>query len=348
MLNKLYPRIFLIFLAFFIGLTLFLYRQPLLRNTNKGITGLKNAVIQEPYQEMTIPYLRERSYVSSLTTPELLTSYDSYASYLTSYPSDNLKINALLTRPTGTQPKNGWPAIVFIHGYIPPTLYQTQENYVDYVDFLASNGFVVLKIDLRGHGDSDGQPGGGYYGTDYVVDALNAYAALQSTGFVNKNAIGMWGHSMAGNIVMRSMTVRPTIPAVVIWAGAVYSYTDQRKYGINDQSYRPPNVTSTQQSRRRELYDKVGSPSATSKFWRQVAPTSYLNDLKGAIEIHHAEDDDVVNIGYSRDLIALLDKTKVPHEFYTYPTGGHNITGTSFTLAMSRTVEFFKKYLSSK
>jgi len=76
-----------------------------------------------------------------------------------------------------------------------------------------------------------------------------------------------------------------------------------------------------------------------------VAPTSYLNDLKGAIEINHAEDDTVVNIGYSRDLMALLDKTKVPHEFYTYPTGGHNIEGSSFSSAMQRTVEFFKKYL---
>ncbi len=153
---------------------------------------------------------------------------------------------------------------------------------------------------------------------------------------------------MAANILMRSLAVRPTIPAAVIWAGAVYSYIDQRKYGINDQSYRPMNVTSTQQSRRRELYDKVGSPSATSEFWRQVAPTSYLNDLKGAIQIHHAEDDDVVNIGYSRDLIEMLDKTKVPHEFYTYLSGGHNITGSSFDSAMSRTVEFYKRYLDAQ
>lgn len=305
-----------------------------------------DVIIPQPYKEMTIPYLRERTYESELASLELLSSNGSYESYLTSYLSDGIRINALVTKPSGVQPTKGYPAVVFIHGYIPPTLYRTQEKYVEYVDYLARNGFVVLKIDLRGHGDSEGQPGGGYYGTDYVVDALNAYAALQSASFVNKNAVGLWGHSMAGNIIMRSIAVRPDIPAAVIWAGAVYSYTDQRKYGINDQSYRPPNITSTQQSRRKELYDKVGSPSATSEFWRQVAPTNYLTDLKGAIEIHHAEDDDVVNIGYSRDLIELLDKTTVPHQLYTYSSGGHNIIGSSFTLAMSRTVEFFKKYLN--
>jgi dipeptidyl aminopeptidase/acylaminoacyl peptidase len=210
---------------------------------------------------------------------------------------------------------------------------------------LARNGFVVLKIDLRGHGQSEGLPGGGYFGSDYVVDTLNAYSALKSSGFVNPKRVGMWGHSMAGNILMRSAVVKQDIPAIVIWAGAVYSYTDQRKYGINDQSYRPPQQLSTQQNRRRELYEKVGSPSAKSPFWRQVAPVYFLNDLKGAVQIDHAVDDDVVNIGYSRDLVSLLNQTSVPHEFYEYQSGGHNIQGESFTLAMQRTVAFFKKYL---
>jgi dipeptidyl aminopeptidase/acylaminoacyl peptidase len=247
------------------------------------------------------------------------------------------------------EPEDGWPAIVFIHGYIPPTLYVTTEKYVDYVDYLARNGFVVLKIDLRGHGDSEGDAGGGYYGSDYVIDALNAYAALQTSNFVNKDKIGMWGHSMAGNILLRSAVIKKTIPAIVIWAGAVYSYEDQRKYGINDNSYRPPMPSATQQqnqNRRQSLFAKVGSPSAQSIFWKQVAPTNYLNDLQGAIEIHHAINDDVVNIGYSRDLMTLLDKTSVPHELFEYPTGGHNIDGSSFSLAMQRTVAFYKKYLN--
>lgn len=298
-----------------------------------------------PFREMTVPYLRERKYESKLGNREELSSNGAYTSYLTSYTSDGLRINALLTEPSGEKPEEGWPAIVFVHGYIPPSEYVTTERYADYVDYLARNGFVVLKIDLRGHGSSEGEPGGGYYGSDYVVDALNAYAALQSADFVNPKAIGMWGHSMAGNILMRSVAARPDIPAIVIWAGAVYSYEDQRKYGISDNSYRPPQNVERQQSKRRELFEKYGSPSASSPFWAQVAPTNYLQDIHTAIQIDHAQDDDVVNIGYSRDLMALLDKTSIPHEFYEYPSGGHNIQGTSFNLAMERTVAFFKKYL---
>ena len=67
-----------------------------------------------------------------------------YTSYITSYTSDGLKINGLLTKPTSKIPVDGWPAIVFIHGYIPPTLYKTTENYGLYVDVLAKAGFVVF------------------------------------------------------------------------------------------------------------------------------------------------------------------------------------------------------------
>lgn len=330
----------LLFIVFFF----FFNKQAALDKFTTGLSSSTVAPTPFPFADMTVPFLRNRNYASKLGNLEQLSTSANYTSYLTSYDSDGLKVNGLLTIPTGTAPKGGWPAIVFVHGYIPPTTYQTVGNYIAYVDYLARNGFVVFKIDLRGHADSEGEAGGGYYGSDYIVDTLNARAALMSADFVNPNEVGLWGHSMAGNVVMRSFAARPEIPAVVIWAGAVYTYEDQRKYGINDNSYRSP-TTTRQPNRRQELFDKVGSPSASSPFWQQVAPTNFLNDLKGAIQLNHAVDDTVVNIGYSRDLNALLDKTDVEHELHEYPSGGHNISDPSFGAAMQNTVDFFKKHL---
>ncbi len=299
-----------------------------------------------PFIELTVPFLREKTYESKLSELQPISAGSNYNAYLTSYTSDGLKVNGLLTKPEGEVPEGGFPAIVFTHGYLPPASYQTNgEPYSSYVDYLARSGFVVFKIDLRGHGNSEGEAGGGYYGSDYVSDILHAYNALQNSDFVNPSKIGLWGHSMSGNAVLRSMAVRPEIPASVIWAGAVYTYVDMQKYRINDSSYQPPQNNTERQARRRELFEKHGSPSAASVFWKQVAPTNYLADLKGAISIHHAVDDSVVNIGYSRDLNSLLDQTSIVHELYEYPFGGHNITGTSFSLAMQRTVEFFKENL---
>ncbi len=299
-----------------------------------------------PFQEMTIPYLREREYTGRLASLEEVSVNDAYTTYLTSYHSDGYRINALLTKPLGAEPEDGWPAIVFIHGYIPPSTYQTLgPQYTDYVDFLGRNRFVVLKIDLRGHGNSEGEPGGGYYGSDYIVDALNAYTALQQTDFVDPQSIGMWGHSMAGNTLMRSLAAKPDIPAIVIWAGAVYTYEDMRTYGIDDTSYRPPSNVTRPRQKRQEMFQKYGSPSAESSFWRQVIPTNYLEDVTGAVAIHHAVDDDVVNIGYSRDLVGFLKKSNVEHELHEYETGGHNINGASFVTAMQRTIDFFQAHL---
>jgi dipeptidyl aminopeptidase/acylaminoacyl peptidase len=299
-----------------------------------------------PFQEMTIPYMRKKTFVSKLSDMTKYSETSIYTSYLTSYSSsDNISVNALLTIPKGDTPQKGWPAIVFVHGYIPPTLYRTTEKYGEYVDYLAKNGFVVFKMDLRGHGSSEGQAGGGYYSADYVNDTLYAYNALENASFVNKDAIGIWGHSMAGNIVTRVIASKPSIPAAVIWAGAGYTYTDLSAYRINDQSYRPPETNTYRAQERQKLREAHGDFDSASSFWREVVPTNYLADYTGAIELHHATDDTVVSIEYSRNLLKILDDTTIPHRLYEYESGGHNISGSSFSVAMKRTVEFYSQYL---
>jgi pimeloyl-ACP methyl ester carboxylesterase len=238
-----------------------------------------------PFHELTIPYLRARAYQSFLGEQHLLQKYSTHTSYLTHYTSDGLRINALLTIPNGVAPQAGWPALVFVHGYIPPTLYKTTERYVEYVNALARNGFVVLKIDLRGHGSSEGEATGAYYSSEYVIDTLNAVAALKAASFVNARAIGLWGHSMSGNVVLRSAVVQRDIPAIAIWAGAGYSYKDLQEFGLNDNSYRPPSSSSPSRNRRQQLFQAYGPFDENSTFWQRVVPTRYLNDVQSAFQL---------------------------------------------------------------
>lgn len=332
--------------------------KPTSDNSEKRIIPTLTPI---PFYEMTIPYLRDRIFEGSLGEVEEVSRNSTYTSYLTSYTSDGFKINGLLTVPIGKRPESGWPAIIFIHGYIPPSNYQMLVNYSAYVDRLASNGFVVFKIDLRGHGDSEGEASGAYYSSDYIIDVLNSRAALKSLNidkpltpalsggegenFVDSNKIGLWGHSMGGNIVLRSLAARPEIPAVVIWAGAVYTYDDWKKYGIQDGSYRPPAQTSQRQRKRDELFSTHGEFLGDSVFWKMVPATNYLSGIKGAVQLNHAIDDSIVNVGYSRDLGKLLAVSKIRYELNEYSTGGHNITGPSFNRAMEDTVNFFRKNL---
>lgn len=295
------------------------------------------------FHELTIPYLRSRTYESKLADLTKFSDNEKYTSYLTSYTSDNLKINGLLTIPKGDIPVGGFPAIVFVHGYIPPESYRTAEKYVAYVDYLARNGFVVFKIDLRGHGNSEGEAGGAYYSSDYVIDTLNAYSALENFEKVNKNKISLWGHSMAGNVTFRSLVVKKNIPAVVIWGGAGFTYSDILEYGIGDNSYRPPTNDSERARKRKLLVDNYGQFDSNSWFWKQVTPINFLDGVTTKLELHHAVDDNVVNVEYSRNLNRILDDTQIKHELFEYQSGGHNISGSSFNSAMQRTVEFLGK-----
>jgi len=293
-----------------------------------------------PFSEMTIPSLRARSYESSLSELKKIGENSNFTTYLTSYDSDGYSVNGLLTIPSGNPPSGGFPAVVFVHGYIPPAQYKTESNYVSYANALSDDGLVVFKIDLRGHAGSEGEAHGAYYSEQYVVDVLNAHAALKSTDFVNPEKIGLWGHSMGGNVVFRSFAVSGEIRKVVIWAGAVYTYEDFGEYQISDGSYRPPTGQSESRQRRERLFDTYGSFDPNNEFWKQVPATNYLDDVSGSVQIHHAIDDNVVGINYSRNLINILDRTTIKHELFEYSSGGHNLTGNSFNQAMRRSADF--------
>ena len=313
-----------------------------------GAPSAQAGVAATPFpvgNDLTIAALRARTFTGSdIVIEQTLSPGANYDQYIASYLSDGFKIYGLLTVPYGDAPEGGFPAIVFNHGYIPPASYRTTERYVYYVDALAQNGFVVFKIDMRGFGNSEGEPSGAYFSPDYTVDAINALKSLQRLDYVNPDRIGMWGHSMAGNLVLRAMEVEPDVKAGVIWAGAVYSYEDMAKYAIDDPSFRREDQP-TVVRRGTLLRDEYGAPDLTKPYWRAVSLTENIEYLQAPLQINHAANDPVVNIGYSEDLATVLEATGKEFEFNVYEGGGHNIDAPYFGQAMQNTVAFFKAHL---
>ncbi|HXD11773.1 MAG TPA: alpha/beta fold hydrolase, partial [Anaerolineales bacterium] len=176
---------------------------------------------------LEISAMRAREYPGSdIVIETVLDPGVNYQRYYVSYLSEGLKIYALMTIPTGEKPANGWPVIIFNHGYIPPDVYVTTQRYVAYVDLIARSGYIVFRSDYRGHDRSEGAARGAYSNPDYTVDVLNAVASMRKYPDADPNRIGMWGHSMGGYITLRSMVITKDIKAGVIWAGVVASYPD--------------------------------------------------------------------------------------------------------------------------
>ncbi len=297
--------------------------------------------------ELTIAALLQRKIEgSAITIEQQLENGANYARYIASYISEGNKIYGLLTVPFGDPPPGGFKAIVFNHGYIPPAAYRTTERYVAYVDALARSGFVVFKIDLRGFGNSEGEPTGTYFSPDYTIDAIAALKSLQTLNYIDPDGIGMWGHSMAGNLVLRAMLVEPAIKAGVIWAGAVYSYDDFTRYSIEDPSYTPAAADVSASRRIGQLIrESYGPPNTAEPFWKAVSLTEHIDLLQAPLQLHHALNDDVVSVRYSDDLAAVLKAAGKEYEYYQYDSGGHNIDSPAFNEAMRRTIAFFQAHL---
>ena len=108
--------------------------------------------------------------------------------------------------------------------YSPSSVQNYRTVYCLYRCF-SRNGYIVLRSDYRGHGNSEGQ-GNSYGSNGYTIDVLNAIGSIKKYKDADPNKIGMWGHSMGGHITLRAMVVSRDIKAGVIWAGVVASYPD--------------------------------------------------------------------------------------------------------------------------
>jgi pimeloyl-ACP methyl ester carboxylesterase len=107
-------------------------------------------------------------------------------------------MSALLYVPPNATAKTPAPGILAVHGYINSR--ETQDGFA--IEF-ARRGYVVLALDQTGHGYSDPPAfANGFGGPDGL-------AYLRSLDIVDKNNIGLEGHSMGGWTVLAAATAMP-------------------------------------------------------------------------------------------------------------------------------------------
>ena len=107
-------------------------------------------------------------------------------------------MSALLYIPANATPQIPAPGILAVHGYINSR--ETQDGFA--IEF-ARRGYVVLALDQTGHGYSDPPAfANGFGGPDGL-------AYLRSLEIVDKNNIGLEGHSMGGWTVLAAATAAP-------------------------------------------------------------------------------------------------------------------------------------------
>ncbi len=285
---------------------------------------------------MAIEALRRSEYPGGeFTIEQTLSNGTNYRRYVASYRSEGLKIFGLLTVPTTPKPANGYPAIVFVHGYIPPNQYSTVNSYPTYQATLARAGFVTFKPDLRGHDTSEGEPVSAHYSEKYVIDTLYAISYLKQHPDVNPERIGYWGHSNGGEIGLRTILANEDIKAASFWAGVVGSYEDMFETYVDDISFLEQDNPLTREH---------GLPSENQEAWKPIEPYNYLEDVNIPIELQHGTEDQSVPVELSLNLKTAMESAGKNVVYHEYPGDDHNISINSGT-AWQRSINFFREHL---
>jgi uncharacterized protein len=296
---------------------------------------------------LDISALKAKSYPgSAIVVDTTLSPGPGYNRYIVSYQSDGLTLNGLLTVPTGAKPAGGWPVILLNHGYIPPTEYSTEQSYAGIVAPLAEAGYIVFKPDYRGHANSPGTPHQPYVAPDYVIDSLNALASIKQYPDANPDKVGVWGHSMGGNITLHELVLNHGFKAAVLMAGVVGSYRDILDWFAHRVA---TGVLTTQNDQEtdqllQQMVAAHGTPQANPGYWNAIDPTYFVSDITTPVLIQVGSADPVVPPTFSKELTAQLRGAGKSVSFHLYPGADHNMSPDTGA-AMAEAVAYFDQYL---
>ncbi len=112
--------------------------------------------------------------------------------------ADGTVFSALLYRPANARAEHPAPGVLAVHGYI-----NTRETQSPFAIEFARRGYVVLALDQRGHGYSGGAA------TTKGFGGPEGLAYLRTLPFVDKDQIGLEGHSMGGWTVLAAAAAMP-------------------------------------------------------------------------------------------------------------------------------------------
>ncbi|MCH7641216.1 alpha/beta fold hydrolase [Patescibacteria group bacterium] len=270
---------------------------------------------------LAIENLRQRSYEGSLVTiEETLSRNASYTAYSISYLSDDLKIFAAMNVPNGEGP---FPIVVLNHGYFNQNTFTTGDGTQTMANILAENGYLTLASDYRCHGESDCDGVSRGHRAEYSADVMNLISSVKNIKQADAEKIGIWGHSMGGEVALKVLEITDQVDAAVLWAPT----TDGAgRAGSRWGRRRAPESTDTQS-------------------FKETSSMNYLSYITAPIQLHHGTADSEVPYNWSVELDEKLKQAGREVELFTYEGQDHNFKNLGWGIISPRTVEFFDDFL---
>jgi len=300
------------------------------------------SAIHADINPVSLPYLMQKEFDGrDLKLVKVLSGNRVYTRYYITYKSGKLLISGIMNVPKGKGP---FPVIITNHGFIPTTIYTNGRGLKREQDYLAKRGYVVLHPDYRNHAGSDKDPDNAFkLNIGYVEDVTNAVYAIKNSNykFIDKEKIGMLGHSLGGLVALSIMVTKPDlVNAYVLFAPMSSDYRDNFNRWILHR--REPKFGHPETAKK--IIERYGSPDTNPEFWDNISAKTFLNNIKSPVEVHHGTADKSVPLEWSERLVKMFKAQKKEINLYTYPGEKHEFIN-AWPLVMKRSAQFFDSHL---
>jgi dipeptidyl aminopeptidase/acylaminoacyl peptidase len=131
------------------------------------------------------------------------------------FVSDGLKLSGILELPDGLKEGEQRPAFLVLHGFGSNKDSATMKTSAE---LFRSLGYVVLRFDMRGCGDSEGQRGR-VICREQVEDTKSAVTFLGNRAQVDAKRIAVFGHSFGAAVAVYAAGVDARIAACISSGG---------------------------------------------------------------------------------------------------------------------------------
>ncbi len=130
-------------------------------------------------------------------------------------PSDGLILSGILHVPDSYKPGMKLPAFIVLHGFLGS---KDRSHSEIKARMLCEWGYIALRIDFRGCGDSEGKRGY-VLCLDQVADTRNCLEWLADRTEVSPDRIGVMGHSFGAAVSVYTAGVDKRVAAVISTCG---------------------------------------------------------------------------------------------------------------------------------
>ncbi len=240
------------------------------------------------------------------------------------FDNQGQQLIGILHAPEGLQGQKA-PAIAMFHGFRGNKT-ETHRLFVYIARRLCDIGFVVLRFDFRGCGDSDGEfEELTVHGE--VSDAEKSIDTLQEQSCIDKNRIGVIGLSLGGRVATILASKDERIKFIILLSPALGPSKERVLSLINDEAMKRLDSGESIEFERgwylkRSFFDSLDDPVSLE----------IMDKIQVPILIIHSDNDQRVPIESAKEAYEVIRDLNKKNELYVVKNGQHSFPKREHTL----------------